>query len=217
LSDGTYFELLADTDRGAAGSAPGEGGGFEAVTLDGHGVRLRPWRRTDADRVEEACNDQRTQHWLGSLPSPYTLEDARTYIETRAEEAGQGKGLFWCVAEAETDLCLGSVAVMGLRDALGTAGEIGYWAHPEARGRGVMTEAVRLAVRHAFIPRQEGGLGRQRLRLNAADGNLASAHIALANGFTQVGRDRRAEPLGDGTFADLVRYDLLVDEWDAGG
>jgi hypothetical protein len=29
----------------------------------------------------------------------------------------------------------------------------------------------------------------------------------------QVGRDRRAVLLGDGTFADLLRFDLLVDQW----
>jgi len=76
-----------------------------------------------------------------------------------------------------------------------------------------MSHAVRLAVRHAFIPREDGGLGRQRLQLNTADGNLASQHVALANGFTLVGRDRLAEPLGDGTFVDLLRFDLLIDEW----
>jgi len=232
LSDGVHFELLAaepapaypasaEPDSAEPDSAgPPDGTSpsdrpVEAVALEGRGIRLREWRHADADRVVQSCNDQRTQHWLGSLPSPYTREDARTYIESRAEEAGQGKGLFWCVAEAGTDVCLGSVAVMDLRDALGTVGEIGYWTHPDARGRGVMTEAVRLAVRHAFIPRQDGGLGRLRLRLNVADGNLASARIALANGFVEVGRDRRAEPLGDGTFADLLRYDLLVDEWNA--
>ena len=127
------------------------------------------------------------------------------------------RGVYWCVADPDGDLCLGSVAVMDLHDGLGTVGEVGYWAHPDARGRGVMSEAVRLAVRHAFVPREDGGLGRQRLRLNAAHGNSASVHIALANGFSQVGRDRRAEPLGDGTFADLVRFDLLVDEWNAAG
>jgi hypothetical protein len=31
----------------------------------------------------------------------------------------------------------------------------------------------------------------------------------------QVGRDRKAEPLGDGTFVDLFRFDLLLDEWEA--
>jgi RimJ/RimL family protein N-acetyltransferase len=226
LSDGVYFELLpferpasrllAGTDRRATA--------LEPITLDGNPrpvggalrIRLRRWRHTDAERVMQACSDERTQHWLGaSLPSPYTLQDARTYIAGRSQETSEGKGVYWCVADPASDMCLGAVAVMDLRAALGTAGEIGYWTHPEVRGRTVMSQAVRLAVRHAFIPSEDGGLGRTRLRLNAADGNSASAHIALANGFVQVGRDRQAEPLGDGTLADLVRFDLLVDEWNA--
>ena len=225
LSDGLYFELLADepepADGGLAASQVGSQAGsrapgFEPVTLEGKGIRLRKWRHTDGDRMVEACSDERTRHWLAdSLPSPYTLEHAHSYIAGMSEEARNRRGLGWCVADAENDVCLGAITVLNLRDALGTAGEIGYWAHSDARGRGVMSEAVRLAVRHAFIPREDGGLGRIRLRLNAADGNLASQQIARANGFVQVGRDRLAEPLGDGTFADLVRFDLLISEWNA--
>lgn len=37
---------------------------------------------------------------------------------------------------------------MALHDVHGTAGAVGYWTHPEARGRGVMSAAVR----HAFTP-----------------------------------------------------------------
>ena len=218
LSDGVYFELLAveliaGTDRPAANS-----GAVALITLEGNGIRLRAFRHNDADRIVEGCSDQRTQHWLaGSLPKPYTLEDAHSYIAGRSEEAREGTGLFWCVADPESDLCLGAVSLMNLRDALGTAGEIGYWTHPDARGRGVTSEAVRLAVRHAFISREDGGLGRKRLQLSAAEGNAASQHIARANGFVEVGRDRQAEPLGDGTFADLLRFDLLLDEWNAAG
>jgi RimJ/RimL family protein N-acetyltransferase len=213
LSDGVYFELLAsELLDGSEGLATG----LDPVTLEGAGVRLRKWRHRDAGRVLQACSDQRTQHWLApSLPWPYTLEHAHAYLQGRSQEARSGRSLSWCVADPESDLCLGSVAVMDLRDALGTAGEIGYWTHPDARGRGVMSEAVRLAVRHAFIPREDGGLGRQRLQLGVADGNSASSHIALANGFVEVGRDRQAEPLGNGIFVDLVRFDLLVDEWPA--
>jgi RimJ/RimL family protein N-acetyltransferase len=208
-----HFAVLAD-ELGPVGS----GLGLEPITLERNGVRLRKWRRTDAERVAEACSDGRTQNWLaGSLPSPYTLEHAHAYLAERSERARNGTSLSWCVADPESDVCLGSLALMDLCDALGTAGEIGYWTHPDARGRGVMSEAVRLAVRHAFIPSEDGGLGRKRLRLNAADGNAASQHIARANGFVEVGRDRQAEPLGDGTFADLVRFDLLVDEWNVAG
>jgi RimJ/RimL family protein N-acetyltransferase len=212
LSDGVYFELLAAGYPAEPGHLHGAG---EAVTLEGRRVRLRQWRHTDADRIVEACSDGRTRHWLGSLPSPYTSEHARSYISELRREASEGRSLGWCVADPDSDLCLGSIAIMGLRDAMGTAGEIGYWAHPDARGVGAMSEAVRLAVRHAFIAPDDGGLGRRRLRLNAAEGNSASAHVALVNGFTEVGRDREAEPLGDGTFADLVRFDLLAQEWNA--
>jgi RimJ/RimL family protein N-acetyltransferase len=213
LSDGTYFELLASSDHSSMAVEP--------ITLEGNPpqaggaprVRLRKWRHTDADRVVQACSDERTQHWLAGLPSPYTLQEAHSYIAERGQEASEGRGLSWCVADSRSDLCLGSVAVMKLRDAMGTAGEIGYWAHPDARNCGVMSEAVRLAVRHAFIPPEDGGLGRRRLQLNAADGNAASQHIARSNGFVEVGRDRQAEQLGDGTFVDRVRFDLLVDEW----
>ncbi|MHB8275847.1 MAG: GNAT family N-acetyltransferase [Dermatophilaceae bacterium] len=208
----------ADGSQTVGSQAGSRAPGFEPVTLEGNGIRLRKWRHTDAARIVEACSDERTRHWLAdSLPSPYTLEHAHSYIAGLSEEARNRKGLGWCVADPESDVCLGSVAVMSLRDALSTAGEIGYWAHPDARGRGVMSEAVRLAVRHAFIPREDGGLGRIRLRLNAADGNLASQQIARANGFVEVGRDRLAEPLGDGTFAGLVRFDLLISEWNAAG
>ena len=220
LSDGVYFELLA-AELTAGTNCPLTA--LEPIMLDGRppaaggapSIRLRQWRHTDAERVRQACSDERTRHWLASMPSPYTLEHAHTYIGGRSQEAKEGKGLYWCVADPDSDVCLGSIAVMDLRDAAGTAGEIGYWTHPDARGRGVMSHAVRLAVRHAFIPGQDGGLGRRRLQLNAADGNQASWHIALTNGFVEVGRDRQAQRLGDGTFVDLVRFDLLVDEWEA--
>jgi len=224
LSDGVYFELLV-REMWATGRRGGNDRSLpalEPVTLDNNpplagdtpGVRLRAWRHTDAERIMQACSDERTRHWLAhSLPSPYTLEDAHSYIAGRSAEARNGTSLSWCVADAESDVCVGSVDIMDLSHAMGTTGEIGYWAHPDARGQGVMSEAVRLAVRHAFIPREDGGLGRKRLQLIAADGNFASQHIALVNGFVEVGRDRQAERLADGTFADLVRFDLLVDEW----
>ena len=210
FSDGVYFELLASWLDGTKSPEPAA----DPVTLEGTGVRLRKWRHTDADRVAQACSDQRTHYWLAhSLPWPYTLKHAYSYIDGCDQDAHKGLSLSWCVADPESDLCLGSISVMDLRHALGTSGEIGYWTHPDARGGGVMSEAVRLAVRHAFIPREDGGLGRQRLQLGVAEGNSASAHIALANGFVEVGRDRQAEPLGDGSFVDLVRFDLLVDQW----
>ena len=55
--------------------------------LGGEGVLLRAYRDSDAPRVVEACEDERTQHWFWRMPSPYTLADAHDYIQARTEHA----------------------------------------------------------------------------------------------------------------------------------
>lgn len=211
-----HFEVTRDNDRIAA-AALQQAGTVEVPTIQGRDapIRLRAWRDEDAQQVQEACSDPVSQHWLSGLPRAYRLDQARAYLEHCRQAALGGSMLVWCVSEDRTDACIGAISVMGLHEDDPTSGEIGYWTHPQARGRGVMTEATRLAVRHAFLPRDDGGLGLRRLRLNVASGNEASAAIALRNGFVEVGRDRLAEPLGDGTFVDLIRFDQLAADWGA--
>lgn len=180
-------------------------------TLHGAGVTLRPWRHEDAPRVVEACTDELSRRYLPTLPSPYGIGEAMVYVDTLRDLAARGTELGWCVADPGTDRCLGAVSLMGLAPGSGQ-GEIGYWMHPEARGRGLMKVAAALVVDHATSDPGEGGLGLRRVLLRAAAGNLASRGVALALGMTEVGRDRLAETLRDGTVQDMVRFDLLVDE-----
>jgi RimJ/RimL family protein N-acetyltransferase len=65
-------------------------------------------------------------------------------------------------------------------------------------------------IERAFKPVEEGGFGRRRLVLFAAEGNTASAHVAEVNGFTHVGLERSASPRRDGEYADLHGFDLLA-------
>ena len=76
-----------------------------------------------------------------------------------------------------------------------------------------MSEACGLAVRHAFAPEADGGLGLVRVQISAADGNEASLRVILANGFVPTGRERRSLRLGDGSLVDCLCYDLLVEEY----
>jgi RimJ/RimL family protein N-acetyltransferase len=184
---------------------------WSVPVLEDGKVRLRPHRASDVQRIVEACRDPRTQHWLPSLPSPYTLEDAEAFIASKQEGLASGDRVTWVVADPDTDELLANVGVVKLT---GTFGEIGYWAHPEARGRGVVTTAVGLVVRHALTPIEYGGLGRHRLELTAAKGNKASQHVALANGFTRSGIRRQASLRRDGTREDLLVFDLLESDDD---
>ena len=183
---------------------------LQVPRVSGPGVVPRPFRPEDAARVAEACDDERSAYWFWRMPSPYTLADAHAYLESRTEQLASGEGLTWAVADPGDDRLLGCVSASALKPR--REAEIGYWTHPDARGRGVMTEACGLVVRHCFTPYDAGGLGLVRLAVSAAAGNAASRHVIVANGFTQVGRERRALRLRDGSLVDCVGYDLLAEE-----
>jgi ribosomal-protein-alanine N-acetyltransferase len=170
------------------------------IELLGRGIRLRAFRASDVDRIVEACSDARTTHWLVSMPRPYQPHNAFAYLESLRELAARGIGVTWCMADPEDDRCLGSISLDGL-NGYARRGEIGYWAHPEARGRGVVTEAVRLVTQYA----RDTGLAIS-LIIRCARGNTASRRVAERAGYTQVGIQPRSEPLGDGQLADLVVY-----------
>lgn len=179
----------------------------EAHTLVGATVRLRPFRIEDAPRIAEACSDERTQHWLAGLPRPYTEATARSYLDECVWAAATGHKVTWAVADKESDLLLANISVFGLGGIDPAGGEIGYWTHPDARGRGVMTEATKLVLEHAF-----GALELHRLALLAATTNTASNRVARECGFTLAGTETKAELLGDGTRADVSIYELLRPE-----
>jgi ribosomal-protein-alanine N-acetyltransferase len=170
------------------------------VELEGGGIRLRAFRASDVDRIVEACSDPRTAHWLVSMPRPYQRHNALAYLESLGELAARGLGVTWCVADPDDDRCLGSISLDGL-NTYARRGEIGYWAHPDARGRGIVTEAVRLVTRYA----KETGLTTS-LIIRCARSNTASRRVAERAGYTKVGIQPASEPLSDGQLADLVLY-----------
>jgi RimJ/RimL family protein N-acetyltransferase len=181
----------------------------DAPVVEGLKVRLRPMRESDAARIAEACNDPRTRHWIPGLPDPYTTDDAISFIRQSWDMAMSGNPL-WAVAEHETDVML---AAAGVPRRSPSGLEVAYWAHPDARGRGVVSESVGLLARHAFIPTVDGGMGTHRLHISTAVGNDASRHVAEANGFVEYGRSHEADRLADGSLVDLVELELVRSRW----
>ena len=193
LRDGWVGTLLASDPR-----APQPW--LDPPVLTADGFRLRPFAERDVERVAQACSDPRTQHWLASVPRGYRVEHAEAYLAGTREMAARGTGLVWCVADLADDRCLASLSLEGLGDGSRQA-EIGYWAHPEARGRGLVTEAVRAVTAYA-----ESHDLVDAILIRAAASNTASRRVAVGAGYREVGVLRRAEPLGDGTLADLVLH-----------
>ena len=203
LLDGWVGTLLPDEDRSPRHVW------LEVPVLEGDGLRLRPWRESDVPRIVEACADERTQHWLGQMPRPYTDADARAWLDLQGEARATGRALHWAVVDpADDHRALASISVFDLVPEV--EGEIGYWAHPDARGRGVMRQAMAMVVDHAFE-----ALGVRRVMAGAAVENTASRHVIEQNGLREWGTERNGTVVLTGR-ADVVWYDVLVEEWRAG-
>jgi RimJ/RimL family protein N-acetyltransferase len=201
LVDAWSGTLLVTDDRLPRGTW------LETPSLTDTVVRLRPLRYGDLARVVEAAADERTQRWLGRLPSPYTWADAAAWMQQTLESAASGQAVTWAVAGPD-DTLLGVVNLFGIE--AGNAAEVGFWAHPDARGRGVTTRACVLALGHGFE-----SLGLRKIQAYAALGNSASRHALEGCGLREAGVDRLATVIRPEGLVDAMKYDVLVEEWSA--
>ena len=164
-------------------------------------VTVRPWTYADAPAIAEALDgDPEITRWLDLVPQPYTVGDARAWLGSSGEEK-------LAVTDTATGRLLGSIGIRWNES--GDVGEIGYWVRSDARGRGVMTRALRLVSRHAFAN------GAERLQLRADPENVASCRVAEKAGFTCEGILRsvyRNDRLG--RRQDHALYSLLPGELD---
>jgi ribosomal-protein-alanine N-acetyltransferase len=109
------------------------------------------------------------------------------------------------IAGAQSDRLLGSIGVHW-----GSAADrrwfIGYWLAPDARGRGIITTAVRLLSEWAFA-----NLPADRLEITVDPANSASRAVAERAGYSFEGV-LRSHTLIKGRRRDMAVYSLLRGE-----
>ena len=176
----------------------------EAVPLEGDGIRLRPWRESDIDAVEQGDSPS---HFMppGAEPTPETFE---AWLLRRREQMMTGEVTHWCIADAATDRALGTILLIDKDQEEGSA-ELGYALFPSARGRGAAARAARLVVAHAFAPEGAGGRGLRRLTALCVGDNTASARVLERLCFTEWGREPQFCARADGSFDDARHWVLL--------
>lgn len=164
-------------------------------------LRLRLLTEADMSRIVTACNDPASRRWLPLLPDPYGPKQAKSFIEACRENAASGKIWTWAVTQRGDAALLGVIGLDGLQHP-DAQGEIGYWTHPDARGRGVTGAAARLVADFAVSGRGP----HHSLLIKVAAGNHASQAVARRAGAQQVGVLPGGFRLGNGSFTDLVLF-----------
>jgi RimJ/RimL family protein N-acetyltransferase len=169
-------------------------------------VLVRPWAEADVPAKLMAFADPTVQRFSWPRTTPYTENDARSFFVEQEQARLRGEELSFALVEPfaqETVLGGGSLYDVDLEQ--GRAA-VGYWLAPDARGRGVVTHAVRLVAHWAFED-----LGVARLELTCAPDNHASQRVAERCGFTREGVLRSHTPF-KGVRRDTVMFSLLPGE-----
>ena len=151
--------------------------------LDSARLRLRPVRGADASHFVRLLNDADVVHYLAMVPFPYTQQDAAKFIASARDGGPLPVGEAFAIEDRASGDFLG---VLGLRPDphLEGAGIIGYWLAKAYWGRGLMTEAVALALDYGFTTR-----GYRSISAAAAIANAASRRVLMKAGLQPVGSD----------------------------
>ncbi|HEY0245863.1 MAG TPA: GNAT family protein [Mucilaginibacter sp.] len=116
------------------------------MELNGSTFLLRNWHLDDAASLQKhADNISVSSFLLDRFPSPYTLSNAIDFINLKINEEPVTN--FAIVVNGEA---AGVIGVDFRQDIYSKTPLLGYWVSEQHRGKGIMTEAIKLVTDYAF-------------------------------------------------------------------
>lgn len=184
--------------------APDEGHISTAFEIPGSRCVLRPFVESDAGSLARHADDR--EIWLNlrdGFPHPYTTDDARAYIAHASRQSPVTS-----LATVVDGNAVGGVSLRIGSDIERFSAEIGYWLGREYWGRGIVSEVVRLATRHAFEV-----LGMKRVFAVPFVRNVASHRVLDRAGYVLEGTMRHSA-VKEGALIDQHLYAACADQWE---
>src|SRR5215469_7395373 len=148
-------------------------------------------------------NKEYLQKWIAVEAYEGSVETLRAYVKQRLLHFANGEGYHLGIWYQD--------ALVGLLDyrldSRNCSVELGYWLDAAMQGKGIVTQACRTMVRHAFEVHLM-----HKVVISTAIDNPRSRAVAERLGFVQEEILRQVGRLRD-RYVDVVFYGLLVDEW----
>ncbi len=162
---------------------------------------IRSWDWKDLVSIVRHANNRKV--WINlrdRFPHPYTVSDARSWLQSANEHRPETN--FAIVVDDEA---VGGIGFTLQQDVAFRSAEIGYWLGEEFWGRGIATEALKAVTEHAF---NEYDLC--RLYAHVFEWNQASARVLEKAGYEFEGRLRKSVTK-DGKTIDQLMYAITRD------
>ena len=165
---------------------------------------IRAWRMEDACDLALAVNNKKVLDNLrDGLPYPYTCADAEEYIKAMME-APADSTFAWAITL--DDRAIGSIGIFRKDNIHRCTAEMGYYIAESYWGRGIGSEAVKLACAYVFA-----NTDIVRIFAEPFATNLASCRILEKAGFVLEGALRK-NAVKNGVVLDMRMYGLVKGE-----
>lgn len=173
--------------------------------LESDRVILRPLRINDvSSRYLSWLNDPEVNRYNSHAIFPYSNQELKEYVKHSSQDRAK---VILAICDKKTKVHIGNVSLQNIDWVARSAefailiGEKKYW------GKGVGLEAGKLLVAYGFQR-----LGLCRIHCGTSSENVAMQRLALKLGMRKEGRRRQAA-FKEGTFADVLEFAVLQDEW----
>jgi RimJ/RimL family protein N-acetyltransferase len=145
-------------------------------------LALRPIGHNDVYEIAEHADDWLVARETPSMPYPYTIETAKTWISAAIGARRRGTDHIFVIRDHAQNRLLG---VLGFQIEDQSA-EIGYWLGRSHWGNGFATEAVAGALAYAKTE-----LGIQGFRARVFADNVSSIKVLTKLGFVKSREERK--------------------------
>ncbi len=172
------------------------------LRIEGEKVFLRYVEHSDYEEMQALFRASR-KFYRGLVNPPTTSDAFRRYVDRNLDEANE---CFVVCLRADGRIAGALNLSQIFRKAFQNA-YLGYSLGVDYTGRGLMTEAVDLALRHAFA-----NLRLHRVEANVQPHNAASIGVLERCGFTKEGFSRRYLKIG-GRWRDHERWAIIREDW----
>lgn len=168
---------------------------------------LKPFGMQDANALAFRANDKRIARHTRSLPYPYTVNDARNWIQEHQGLEARGDALVRAIwlpesADNQTAQLIGSIGLACCHEH--EHAELGYWIGCDFWGRGFATEAGKAILTAGFEQ-----LGLRRIHAHHLASNPASGRVLQKIGMQREGLLRQHVKKW-GVVEDVVMYGILA-------
>ena len=116
------------------------------MKLTGKLCTLQPWQDTTPEAITAQANNPNVRRYLRrSFPSPYTIEDAKSWLKMNEDLDPIPR-----FAIMVDGAFAGGIGLEFKTDVYACNAELGYWLGEDFWGKGIMTDAIPLIVEYAF-------------------------------------------------------------------